>query len=92
MKTEDTEALGRQRAKPSKIKARYSQLTCRTARIFMHRYNSTQYCNTETVFLNIPLPSDQRHISDVAKWRTQMYKLFVLAGINETSIFHHMTT
>jgi len=52
MKTEDTEALGKQRAKPSKIKAQYSQLTCRTARIFVHRYNtcSTQYCNTEAGF------------------------------------------
>ena len=29
MKTEDTEALGRQRAKPIKIKARYSQPTCK---------------------------------------------------------------
>jgi len=29
MKTEDTEALGRQRAKANKMKARYSQLTCK---------------------------------------------------------------
>jgi len=29
MKTEDTEALGRQKAKPSKIKARYSRPTCK---------------------------------------------------------------
>jgi len=29
MKTEDTEVLGRQRAKPSKIKARYSWPTCK---------------------------------------------------------------
>jgi len=29
MKTEDTEVLGRQRAKPNKIKARYSQPTCK---------------------------------------------------------------
>jgi len=29
MKTEDTEALGRQTAKPSKIKARYSWPTCK---------------------------------------------------------------
>ena len=27
----------------------------------MHYYNSTQYCNTETVFINIPLPPDQHH-------------------------------
>jgi len=32
----------------------------------MHHYNSTQCCNTETVFINIPLPPDQHHISDVA--------------------------
>ena len=68
MKTEDTEALGRQRAKPSKIKARYSQPTCRNCRICVHHYNSTHYCNTETVFIYIPLPPDQHHISDVAKW------------------------
>jgi len=29
MKTEDAEVLRRQRAKPSKIKARYSQPTCK---------------------------------------------------------------
>jgi len=29
MKTEDTEALGKQRAKPSKIETRYSRLTCK---------------------------------------------------------------
>jgi len=28
MRTEDTKALGKQRAKPSKIKARYSWPTC----------------------------------------------------------------
>ena len=41
----------------------------RTARIFVHRHNSTQCCNTETVFIYIPLPPDQHHISDVANWR-----------------------
>jgi len=29
MKTEDTEVLGRQGAKPNKIKARYSRPTCK---------------------------------------------------------------
>jgi len=29
MQTEDTEVLGRQRAKPSKIKARYNRPTCK---------------------------------------------------------------
>jgi len=48
---EDTEALGKQRAKPSKIKARYSRPTCKTARTFVHHHNGTQYCSTEMVFL-----------------------------------------
>jgi len=68
MKTEDTEVLGRQRAKPSKIKAQVNR-PVRTARTFVHHYNSTQCCNTETVFIYIPLPPDQHHISDVANWR-----------------------
>ena len=38
----------------------------RTARIFVHHYNSTQYCNS---FINILLTPDQHHISDVAMWR-----------------------
>ena len=65
MKTEDTEAFRRHRAKPSKIEARCSRPPVRTARIFVHHYNSTQYCNTESS-VNIPLPPDQHHISDVA--------------------------
>ena len=69
MKTEDTEALGRQRAKPSRSKPDTVNRPVRTARIFVHHYNSTQYCNTETVFIYIPLPPDQHHISDVANWR-----------------------
>ena len=69
MKTENTEALGRQRAKPSRSKPDTVNRPVRTARIFVHHYNSTQYCNTETVFIYIPLPPDQHHISDVAKWR-----------------------
>jgi len=39
----------------------------RTARTRVHHYNSTQYCNTETVFIYIFLPPDQHHISDEAK-------------------------
>ena len=35
----------------------------------VHHYNSTQHCNTETVFIYDPLPPDQHHISDVANWR-----------------------
>jgi len=68
MKTEDTEVLGRQRAKPSKIKSQVNR-PVRTARTFVHHYNNTQYCNTETVFIYIPLLPDQHHISDVANWR-----------------------
>jgi len=68
MKTEDREVLGRElnqaRSKPDTV-----DRPVRTARTFMHHYNSTQYCKTETVFLYIPLPPDQHHISDVAKWR-----------------------
>ena len=40
-----------------------------SARIFVHHCNSTQYCSTETVFIYIPLPPDQHHISDVANCR-----------------------
>ena len=55
MKTEDTEALGRQRAKPSKIKARYSRPTCKNCSyIFVHHYNSKQYCNTDSFVFIFP--------------------------------------
>ena len=59
MKTEDTEA----RSKPDTV-----DRPVRTACTFVHHYNSTQDCNTNS-FLYIPLPLDQHHISDVAKWR-----------------------
>ena len=66
MKTEDTEVLRRElnqaRSKPDAV-----DRPVRTAHIFVHHYNSTQYCKTETVFIYIPLPLDQHHISDVAK-------------------------
>ena len=42
MKAEDTEALGKERAKLSKIKARYSRLTCKNCSqpcTFVHHYN-----------------------------------------------------
>ena len=58
MKSEDRE-LGRQRAKPSNIKAGYSLPTC--ARTTVHHYNR--------VLFNISLPPDQHYISDVSKWR-----------------------
>ena len=53
MKTEDTEVLGRElnqaRSKPNTV-----DRPVRTARIFVHHYNSTQYCKTETVFSIFP--------------------------------------
>ena len=67
MKTEDTEALedrelNQARSKPDTVN--------RTGRIFVHHYNSTQYCNTDSFsFVSIPFPPDQHHISDVAKWK-----------------------
>jgi len=48
---EDRE-LNQARSKPDTVNR-----PVRTARIFVHHYNSTQYCNTETVFLLIfPFP------------------------------------
>ena len=53
MKTKDTEVLGRElnwaRPKPDTV-----DRPVRTARIFVHHYNSTQYCKTETVFSIFP--------------------------------------
>ena len=60
---EDRE-LNQARSKPETV-----DQPVRTARIFVHHYNSTHYCNAETVFIYIPLPPGQHHISDVAKWR-----------------------
>ena len=53
MKTEDTEALGRYRAKSSRTKPDRVDRPVRTPRTFVHHQNSTQYCNTETVFFSI---------------------------------------
>ena len=33
----------------------------RTVHIFVHHYNSTPYCDTETVFIYIPLWTDFKH-------------------------------
>ena len=53
MKTKDPEALGRQlnlaRSKPDTVNQ-----PVRTARTFVHHYNSTQYCSTETVYSIFP--------------------------------------
>ena len=47
MKTEDTEVLGRQRAKPNKIKARYS------------RALKIRRCRTDTALVLSPLRAQQ---------------------------------
>ena len=47
---EDRE-LNQARSKPNTV-----DQPVRTARIFVHHCNSTQYCSTETVFIYIPLP------------------------------------
>jgi len=54
MKIEDKEALGRQRAKPSRSKPDLIDQSVRTAHTVVQHYNGTQYCSTET-FVNIPL-------------------------------------
>ena len=61
MKTEDTEVLARElhQARP---KCDTVDQLVRTAHIFVHYYNSTQYCKNRDSFLYIPLPPDQHHI------------------------------
>jgi len=54
MTIKDTQALGRQRAKPSKTKARSSHRPERTACTTVHHYNGTQCCST----VNIPWPPE----------------------------------
>jgi len=56
--------LNQARSKPDTV-----DRPVRTARTFVQHYNSIQYCSTGSVFVNILLPPDQHHISDVAKWR-----------------------
>jgi len=77
---EDTEAVGRQRAKPSKIKPDTVDRPVRTARIFLHHYNSTQYCNTETVIFFSIFPFLQTNITshNVAKWTSNQARLHQL--------------
>ena len=53
MKTEDTEVLGK-RAKQARSKPDTVDRPVRTARTFVHHYNYTQYCKTETVFSIFP--------------------------------------
>jgi len=66
MKTEDTEDRERNQARSKTDTVVQAVIT---ACIFVHHCNSTQCCYTQTVFINIPLPPDQYHISDVAKWK-----------------------
>ena len=61
MNSEDTEVLLKDRenqalSKPDTVVS--VDRPVRTARIFVHHYNSTQYCNTATFFINIPLPPE----------------------------------
>jgi len=60
---EDRE-LNQARSKPDTV-----DRPVRTASIFVHHCISTQYRSTVTVFIYIPLPPHQHHISDVANWR-----------------------
>jgi len=52
--------LNQARSKPDTVKR-----PVRTARIFVHHYSSTQYCNTETVFIYIPRLNVRVHSSKV---------------------------
>ena len=56
METEDIEALGRQRADQARSKPDRVDQLLRTDRTFVHHYNSTQYCKTETIFPIFPFP------------------------------------
>ena len=59
MKTKETEALelNQARSKPDTV-----DQPVRTARTFVHHYNSTQYCNTETVLLTSPSSRPTSHL------------------------------
>ena len=50
MKTEDTEVLENRELKQARSKPDTVDRPVRTARTSVHHYNSTQYCDTETVF------------------------------------------
>ena len=57
----------------SKPKAQVNR-PVRTARIFVHHYNSTQYCSTETVLLIFP---SYRPMSDVANLLADIVKMSI---------------
>jgi len=50
MKTEAIEALGRRELNQARSKPDTVDRPVRTARTVVYHYNSTQYCNAETVF------------------------------------------
>ena len=71
IKSEDTEVLGGLRARPNEIKARSSRPTWKNCSLWLcnvHCWNGTQYYSRDSS-VNIPLPPDQHHCSDEAKWR-----------------------
>ena len=53
MKTKDTEVFGRE-LNQARSKSDTVDQSVRTARTFVCHYNSTQYCNTETIVLIFP--------------------------------------
>jgi len=53
--------LNQARSKPDTV-----DRPVRTARTIVQHYNGTQYRDSS---VNIPLPPDQHHISDVTNWR-----------------------
>ena len=54
MKTEDRKVLDDRELNQARSKPDTVDQPVRTAHIFVHHYNSTQYCNTETVFSIFP--------------------------------------
>ena len=67
METEDIEALGRQRADQARSKPDRVDRPARTAHTFVHHYNSTQYCSTETFFQRSSFSRPTSHLR-CAKW------------------------
>ena len=84
MKTEDTEALGRQRAKPSKTKDRYSRPTCKNC-LYLCASLITVH-NTVTVFFHIPfLQTNTTSINIITKQTKNECQLLSMWGNNEES-------
>jgi len=85
---EDRE-LNQARSKPNTVNR-----PVRTVRIFVHHYNSTQYCNTETVFIYIPLPPDQHvsHISPRGSHHTMCGSILPCVGRISVQMWSYLTT